>query len=187
MKAVPPIAMTHNYGPPSMEGSVKNAAAAKVFQPDTKLRGEFKKALESRVNTWMGVPGTAGRQRMEQILSSLMDKQTGKLDLSKLDDQTRAELKKLQGAAEGFESTFVKQLIGEMRKSSFAEKDSAGMGLAKDLIDQQIADSTAKGPHGLGIAQMVFSTMGEQVVRKAAAKPILTSAASDAAQENTKN
>ena len=87
-----------------------------------------------------------------------------------LDDQAKRELKKLQGAAEGFESHFVKDLLGQMRKSAFSEKDNPTLGLAKDMMDQQLADQTAKSQHGIGIAKMLFGKMGEQVVRQAAGR-----------------
>ena len=179
MSIVPAIARTQMFGPATVEGviggnghstggrvkagsdkplAVSSLAVttkatplgqARTTNPANFIRADFAQELQSRLDTVSKIAGLT------------------KLDPNQLDDQAKHELKKLQGAAEGFESHFVKDLLGQMRKSAFSEKDQPTMGMAKDLMDQQLADQTAKSQHGIGIAKMLFGKMGEQVVRQA--------------------
>lgn len=73
--------------------------------------------------------------------------------LSKLEVRQLAELRKLETASEDFEAVFVKGLRSQMRRSSFSE-DIAPMGdLAKDMVDQALAESLSRGPGSIGIAK----------------------------------
>jgi len=136
-----------------------------------KLRSDFRKPLESRLDLMLGKPGTTQRAKLESVYESLLtDKADGsgkQIDLDKLPKEAKAELQKLQGAAEGFESIFVKQLMAQMQAVSFdGEKKSPMANLAKDFMNQAIADSASKNGAGIGIAKTVFSAVADQVVRK---------------------
>ncbi|MES1227891.1 MAG: rod-binding protein [Armatimonadota bacterium] len=178
MKVVPPIAQTQMYGPATLEGRI--GTIGKVTQGETR---SFDVPLtQSSTGTSTNYDGFPSPPKASFIradfaneLQSRMDNITATTGIAKmspdeLDDQAKRELKKLQGAAEGFESHFVKDLLGQMRKSAFSEKDSPTSGMAKDMMDQQLADQTAKSQHGMGIAKMLFGKMGEQVVRQAVAR-----------------
>lgn len=135
------------------------------------VRSDFRHALEQKLESWLGRPGTPERARVENFVKHLMTEPDLRgvrhLDLSKLDDKKVAELKKLQKASEDFEAVFVKGLLAQMRKSSFSE-DIGPMGdMAKDMMDQALAESLSKSQNSVGIAKTVFIDMAQRIVRTA--------------------
>lgn len=141
---IPSIVTTQNYGPASLQGVIGSKGtvttpkteAPKPVHAGSRVRSEFLKALEQQY----GKP------------------------LGEIDEKSDQELLKLQGACEGFEAHFVKDLLSQMRKSAFSEKDSPTGDLAKDLLDQKLADQTSQSGPGLGIGKTLFAQMGRQVV-----------------------
>lgn len=144
MKPVPPIAMTQHYGAASLQGAVGKLGRV-TTQP---AEGQ-------------GHPATKSRVRSEFLKA--LEQQYGK-PLGEISEKSDQELLKLQGACEGFEAHFVKDLLSQMRKSAFSEKDSPTGDLAKDLLDQKLADQTSKSGAGLGIARTLFAQMGRQTL-----------------------
>jgi len=133
------------------------------------LRADFKQTLERRLEGWLGRPGTPERAQLEKAVDSLLtdpDKDGVRhLDLSKLDDKKTRDLQKLQKASQDFEAVFVKGLLAQMRKSSFAE-DAGPMGdLAKDMMDQALSESLSQSQNSVGIAKTVFLEMAQRIVR----------------------
>ena len=57
-----------------------------------------------------------------------------------------------------------------MRKSSFSEQKSQYGDFAKDTLDQALAEQTAKGRAGIGIAKTIFTSTAPRIVREAAAE-----------------
>jgi len=131
-----------------------------------KVRDDFRAALEQTIQSRMAAadPKTLAPFRGED----------GRFDVGRLPEEAQRELVRLQGAAEGFESFFVKDLLSKMRPPSMTDKPSAMTNFAKDLMDQAVADSAAKGRGSIGIAKTIFLTMGEQVVRKGIGTAIIT-------------
>ncbi|MCU0315177.1 MAG: rod-binding protein [Fimbriimonadaceae bacterium] len=130
------------------------------------LRPDFKAALEGKVDGFLGPKGTDRRATLEKAFSEILDDSTGKVDLARLPEKSQRELRRLQTASEGFESHFVKDLLGKMRATTFSEEKSPMGDFAKDMMDQAFADGAAKSGRGLGIAKTVFLSMGEQVVKQ---------------------
>lgn len=133
------------------------------------LRSDFKHALERKLESWLGRPGTPERARVEGMVEGLLTEPDQRgvrhLDLSKLDAEKTAELKKLQKASEDFEAVFVKGLLAQMRKTSFSE-DIGPMGdMAKDMMDQALAESLSRSQNSFGIAKTVFIDMAQRIVR----------------------
>ena len=133
------------------------------------IRSDFQHALERKLESWLGRPGSPERARVEKMVGDLMTEPDQRgvrhLDLSKLNDEKKAELKKLQKASEDFEAVFVKRLLSQMRKTSFSE-DIGPMGdLAKDMMDQALAESLSRSQNSIGIAKTVFIDMAQRIVR----------------------
>lgn len=143
----------------------------------TGIRPDFARTLRSQLETAMGRPGSVQHQKMTQAFSSFTSSKTGEIDLNLLPEKVRGDLKKLQDAAEGFEGIFVKGLLSQMRKSSFAEKQGPYGELAQDLFDQAVSEQTAKSGEGLGIASRVFDSTAPRLVREAAARFLAEQAA----------
>jgi hypothetical protein len=158
-----------------MTGPIRlNSALANTDSIRLQLRPDFRKPLENRLAGMLGKPGTEQRAKLEAVYQALLtdspDGTNKQIDLDKLPKEAKAELQKLQGAAEGFESIFIKQLLGQMQAVSFdGEKKSPMSNLAKDFMTQAIADSASKSGASVGIAKTVFSAVSDQVVRKVAA------------------
>ncbi len=131
------------------------------------LRSDFQKALQGRMVQIMGAPGTAARAQMEQMFGDALGSD-GYLELNKLPARTQHELKKLQTAAEGFETHFVKDLMSKMRQSTMSKEKSQMADMANDMMDQAIGEATAQGASSIGIAKTIFVNMGEQLVRAGA-------------------
>jgi Rod binding protein len=207
MKPVPNIARTQLYGPATLEGRIGRNSPGQVKKQATNLassngsvssvnvqvgtetksavRSDFLKHLETEIDRQLGPDGSTIRSMATQGMQSLIEPTTGKLDLNRLDDEAERELKRLQTAAEGFEANMMKNVLSQLRKSSFQEKQSPTTEMARDLLDQQAAESAAKGARGLGIATLVFSSAGEQVVRKAAARQGSVTPAAPAPETNS--
>jgi len=151
VKPNPAIAATQNYGAASLTGAIGSIGSVRTpvakgsapTAPTSRLRTEFMKALEQQY----GKP------------------------LGELNPKTDQDLLKLQGACEGFEAHFVKDLLSQMRKSAFSEKDSPTGDLAKDLLDQKLADQTSQSGAGLGIGRTLFAQMGRQVIGQVRREP----------------
>ncbi len=144
------------------------AGTKPTTMPRPELRKDFQVELERKLEGWLGIPGTPERAKVESLVENVLgepdDKGTRHIDLSRLDDQKLYELKRLEKASEDFEAVFVKGMLSQMRRSSFAE-DSGQMGnLAKDFLDQEVATSVAKSKTSIGIAKTVFVDMAQRVV-----------------------
>lgn len=112
------------------------------------LRSDFAQALDARLNV-------AGQE----------------LSVEGLPEAAKAELRRLQGAAEDLEAVFLKGLLGQMRRVKFADTDGGPMAdLARDLMDQAMAESTARRAPGSGLAQTIFLQTAQAVVRRYAAE-----------------
>ncbi len=145
-----------------------SAGAQTAKAPRPELRKDFQAELERKLEGWLGLPDTPQRAKVEGLVEGMLGKPDARglrhFDLSKLDDEKLHELKKLQKASEDFEAVFVKGILSKMRQSSFSE-DSGPMGdLAKDFMDQAVAESVAKSRSSLGIAKTVFVEMAQRVV-----------------------
>jgi Rod binding domain-containing protein len=93
------------------------------------------------------------------------------LTIQGLPEAAKAELTRLQGAAEDLEAVFLKGLLGQMRRVRFADTDGGPMAdLARDLMDQAMAESTARRAPGTGLAQTIFLQTAQAVVRRFAAE-----------------
>ena len=152
---------------PATASPLAKAQSAELHQDG--LRSDFKGALERRLESWLGRPGSPERARVEKMVDRLLTEPDQRgvrhLDLSKLNDEKKAELKKLQKASEDFEAVFVKRLLTQMRKTSFSE-DIGPMGdLAKDMMDQALAESLSRSRNSIGIAKTVFIDMAQRIVR----------------------
>jgi hypothetical protein len=139
--------------------------------PDVKtsIRRDLAQSLEQTLKGLVGRPGTDQHARMTEALKEITNPETGQLDLDKLPDKARKDLLKLQSAAEGFESIFVKGLLSQMRKTSFSEKPGPYAEMAKDMLDQALADQTSQSSAGVGIAATVFTATAPRLVRETAA------------------
>lgn len=131
----------------------------------SKLRSDFKSALDQRLKgAFSNVP---------QAMKPYLD-EAGKFDSDRLPEEAVKELVKLQTAAEGFESYFVKDLLSKMRPPSMTDEPSPMTTFAKDLMDQTMADTTAKGRSSIGIGKTVFLSMGEQVAKRGLGTAMIT-------------
>jgi hypothetical protein len=128
------------------------------------LRDDFRRALEAKIESFLGEKGSVRRTVLEAALPGLGGES---LDLNRLPDQAKRDLSRLQGAAEGLEAIFIKDLLSRVRQTSLGEAPSAMANLAKDLMDQAVAEQAAKGSAGLGIARTVFLSTAEPLVRAA--------------------
>jgi len=161
---------------PTMAGIISKSmkAEARIRQeaeaegkpkPVGKLRDDFKSALDQRLKgTFQNVP---------EAMKPYLD-ESGKFDSDRLPEEAVKELVKLQTAAEGFESYFVKDLLSKMRPPSMTDEPSPMTTFAKDLMDQTMADNTAKGRSSIGIAKTVFLSMGEQVAKRGLGTAMIT-------------
>lgn len=152
---------------------LSNAKPALLTEQSTtlhrpELRKDFQAELERKLEGWLGRPGTPQREKVESLVEGVLgepDKDGVRhIDLSKLDTKKLGELKRLEKASEDFEAVFVKGMLSQMRRSSFAEKSGAMGDLAKDLMDQEVATSVAKSKTSIGIAKTVFVDMAQRVV-----------------------
>lgn len=71
-----------------------------------------------------------------------------------------SQAKQVEEAARGFETILVRQMLREVRKSSFAEKQDVNNGYM-EMVDDQMAGLLTQGK-GLGFAQK----MTEQMLRQ---------------------
>jgi hypothetical protein len=145
-----------------------SAGAQTAKAPRPELRKDFQAELERKLEGWLGLPDTPQRAKVEGLVADYLGEPDAKglrhFDLDKLDDAKLHELKKLQKASEDFEAVFMKGLLSKMRQTAFAE-DSGPMGnLAKDFMDQAVAESVAKSRSSVGIAKTVFVDMAQRVV-----------------------
>lgn len=138
--------------------------------PSKHLRADFAKELETRMGGWMGEKGTEKRAFLEKAANAYLNPDKSGIDLSKLPKRTQEDLAKLQGAAEGIEAIFVKKLLSQMRSASFLDEKSRPMAdMAKDMMDQAIAEQSAKSRSTVGIARLVFLDTAQTMVRAAIA------------------
>lgn len=150
--------------------------AIRFTPPPAGLRDSFKSIVQEEFRAVMSAAeGEEGRAHMTKAYESLVDKSTGALDLSALPEKTRKDLEGLAESAEGFETIFIKGLLSQMRKSSFAEKTGPYGEMANDFMDQALAEQTAASGGGAGIAASVFRSIAPRLLREA---PGLAQAAS---------
>lgn len=145
--------------------------------PGARIRPDFQRELEARLEGWLGQPGSERFENLKPLVSSYLKPEPtsakgSRVDLDKLPEKTKADLEKLEHAAEGMEAIFVKKLLSQMRSISFDKKGKSPMGdFAKDMMDQKVAEQAAKGQSSIGIARMVFLDTAQTMVRSAIAKP----------------
>lgn len=136
--------------------------------PSKSLRDDFAHELETRMSGWMGEKGTEKRAFLEKAANAYLNPDKSGIDLTKLPKRTQEDLAKLQSAAEGIEAIFVKKLLSQMRSVSFLDEKSGPMAdFAKDMMDQAIAEQSAKGHSTVGIARLVFLDTAQTMVRTA--------------------
>ena len=82
-----------------------------------------------------------------------------------LNEKSYTELKKLEKASQDFEAIFVKGLLSQMRKVSFSEESGAMGDMAKDMMDQAVAESVSKSGSSIGIAKTIFMDMAMKTVK----------------------
>jgi hypothetical protein len=145
-----------------------SAGAQTAKAPRPELRKDFQAELERKLEGWLGLPGTPQRAKVEGLVAEFLGDADAKgvkhFDINKLDDAKLHELKKLQKASEDFEAVFMKGLLSKMRQSAFSEEAGPMGNLAKDFMDQAIAESVAKSRSSVGIAKTVFVDMAQRVV-----------------------
>lgn len=160
---------------PTIEGALERGKATKATtdpipeqgkaEPN-RLREDFKSELEKHMTNRL-------RTAPESIRSAISNDE-GKFDIGRLPEAAQKELTKLQSAAEGFESYFIKDLLSKMRPASLTDEPSSMTNFAKDMMDQAIADSTSKGGASIGIAKTVFISMGEQIAKQGIGTAIIS-------------
>jgi hypothetical protein len=137
-------------------------------KPRPQLREDFRKELEGKLEGWLGRPGTELRAKVEGLVEGVLTEPDPKgvrhIDLNKLPAKKLDELKRLEKASEDFEAVFIKGLLSKMRQSGFAEQSGPMGDLAKDFMDQAVAESVAKSHSSIGIAKTVFVDMAQRVV-----------------------
>jgi tyrosyl-tRNA synthetase len=148
--------------------STETSATQATLPQRPELRKDFQMELERKLDGWLGRPGTEQRKKIEGLVEGVLGEPDSQgvrhIDLSKLDTQKLYELKRLEKASEDFETVFVKGMLSQMRRSSFAE-DSGPMGdLAKDFLDQEVAASVSRSESSIGIGKTVFVDMAQRVV-----------------------
>ncbi len=138
------------------------------------IRGDFRAELEKRLTCALGKPGSHQYESMTQALAGVLKPaESGEgpsIDLDLLSDKAKHDLNKLQGAAEGFEAIFVKNLFAQMQAASLSGESSPMGDMAKDMLNQTMAESAAKGSAPLGIAKTVFLSVADQAVRQSLAE-----------------
>lgn len=141
------------------------ATKAQSVQTQPKLRSDFSLALEQSMTAKIGL-GSKKNSMLEKAFTPFLEE--GKFDLDKLPSPVKRELVKLQKASEDFEAYFLKDLLSKMRPVSLSGEKSPMADMAKDMMDQAISESAAKGNGSLGIAKTVFLSMSERLVNQAA-------------------
>ena len=149
---------------PLMQAAQLAAKSPKV-KAQPKLRPDFSQALEQSMTAKIGL-GNQKNSMLEKAFSPFMEE--GKFETDKLPSPAKRELVKLQKAAEDFEAYFVKDLLSKMRPVSLTGEKSPMADMAKDMMDQAISESAAKGNGSLGIAKTVFLSMSKRLVNQAA-------------------
>lgn len=143
------------------------ATSALVKSPQvgaSQLRDDFKKELQAKLEGWIGKPGSERRAQIEKSIAPLLD-QEGGFDLEKIGEEKSRELLKLQKASQDFEAIFVKGLLAQMRKSSFAEDSGPMADIAKDMMDQAVAESVSRSGGSIGIAKTIFVDMAQRIIK----------------------
>ncbi len=145
-----------------------SAGAQTAKAPRPELRKDFQLELERKLEGWLGLPDTPQRATVEGLVAGMLGEPDAKglrhFDLSKLDDAKLHELKKLQKASEDFEAVFVKGMLSKMRQTSFTEESGPMGDLARDFMDQSVAESVAKSRSSIGIGKTVFIEMAQRVI-----------------------
>lgn len=154
-----------------VRASLQTQAARTGLDDSLSLNPEFQRALTAKLESWLGKPGSANRARIERAVEHLLAEPDAAgirhIDLDSLPLDMRAKLKKLEKAAQDFEAIFVKQMLSQMRQSSFSEEIGPMGDMAKDMMDQALAESASKGRNSIGIAKTVFLSMAQNVARSA--------------------
>lgn len=154
----------------------------KFSTPKSDMRDDFKKILKEEFRGILGSENSATRTDMEKAFSAILDESTKELDLESLPEKTMKDLKGLAASAESFEAVFVKGLLTQMRKSSFAEKQGPYGEMARDFMDQAIAEQTASNSGGMGLASTVFRSMAPTLLREAPSLAARAASAGDTQQ-----
>lgn len=114
-----------------------------------------------------------GSQTLRADFKAQLERRLGPLaqniDWDNLPETATRELQRLQGAAESFEAMFLKDLIGKMRTGLGGTSSTGGYdALARETMDQAIAENVARTRGGLGIASSLFIGVATPIVRQAA-------------------
>ncbi len=108
---------------------------------------------------------------MNPILN-LNKQQLSKIAIQQLKEnpKVKAELAKVKKATQDVEAIFLKQLIGEMRKSSQSGMFGKGIEgeMYADFLDEAVAKAMSSG-NGVGMAKQLYGRMEEATLRKMAA------------------
>jgi hypothetical protein len=148
--------------------AVKTLGTPRTAVPRTQLRADFKQELERKLEGWLGLPGTPQRAKVESLVEKMLGEPDAKgvrhFDLDKMADEKLFELHRLQKACEDFETVFVKGMLSQMRRSSFAEKSGPMGDMAKDFLDAEVAASVSRSRNTIGIAKTVFIDMAQRAV-----------------------
>ena len=154
----------------------------KFSTPRSEMRDDFKKILKEEFRGILGSENSATRTDMEKAFAAILDESTKELNLDGLPEKTMKDLKGLAASAESFEAVFVKGLLTQMRKSSFAEKQGPYGEMARDFMDQAIAEQTASNSGGMGLASTVFRSMAPTLLREAPSLAARAAAAGETQQ-----
>ncbi len=141
-----------------------------------RLKEEFRKELEARLDGWLGKPGTERRAKIEEKVSALLSEPDvegrRRFEIEKLGEDKMNELVKLQRASQDFEAIFVKGLLAQMRRSGFAEESTPMGDMAKDMMDQAVSESVSRSKGSIGIAKTIFIDMAQRIARAADVKDL---------------
>jgi hypothetical protein len=136
--------------------------------PRPSIRADFKQELERKLEGWLGLPGTPQRAKVESLVEGMLTEPDAQgvrhFNLDNLSKEKQFELQKLQKACEDFETVFVKGLLSQMRRTSFAEETGPMGQMAKDFLDQEVAASVSRSRNTIGIAKTVFIDMAQRAV-----------------------
>lgn len=92
--------------------------------------------------------------RLDQVFSQLS-----------VADQARPALRKLEKATEGMEKVFLKDLLGQMRKTmGIGSGDSYSTTMVRDMLDDALADTMSQRGD-FGIAKQLYDNTAPQLIR----------------------
>jgi flagellar protein FlgJ len=94
-----------------------------------------------------------------------------RLDALRSDPEVKKELGRLKKASQDIEAIFLKQLVGEMRKTATKGLfgDSLESQMYADFLDEAVAIAMSRG-RGVGMSNQIYRSMEEPVLQRFAAK-----------------